>query len=105
MRLLDRLREGLARTSRQFFGRFDEIVRQVDAPDRRGRPVDVDSVEALEELLISADIGVAAASRIRIPCGVIRTATVSANSSSERFSISSIARSRVTVETQRPHII
>jgi fused signal recognition particle receptor len=64
MRLVDRLREGLARTTKQFVARFDEIVREADAPERRGRPLDVDSVDALEELLISADVGVAATRRI-----------------------------------------
>ncbi len=64
MSILSRLREGLARTKQQIVERFDEIVRQADAPDRRSRPVDVDTVEALEELLISADIGVAATNRI-----------------------------------------
>ena len=39
-------------------------MRVADQPERRSRPVDVDTVEALEELLISADIGVAATDRI-----------------------------------------
>jgi len=62
--ILSRLREGLSRTTRQIVERFDEIVRTADAPDRRSRPVDAETVEALEELLISADIGVAATNRI-----------------------------------------
>ncbi len=61
---LGRIREGLARTTRQLVGRFDEIARRVDAPDARSRPIDVDTIEALEELLISADIGVGATERI-----------------------------------------
>jgi fused signal recognition particle receptor len=64
MRLLERLREGLARTTQQFVARFDEIAREADAPARRGRPLDVDSLEAVEELLLSADVGVAATGRI-----------------------------------------
>ncbi len=64
MGLLGRIREGLSRTTRQIVGRFDEIVRAADTPERRTRPVDVETVEALEELLISADIGVAATTRI-----------------------------------------
>ncbi len=64
MGLLGRIREGLSRTTRQIVGRFDEIVRAADTPERRTRPVDVETVEALEELLISADIGVATTSRI-----------------------------------------
>jgi fused signal recognition particle receptor len=64
MGLLGRIREGLSRTTRQIVERFDDIVRLADAPDRRSRPVDVETVDALEELLISADIGVAATKRI-----------------------------------------
>jgi fused signal recognition particle receptor len=62
--ILSRLREGLSRTTKQIVERFDEIVRVADAPEQRSRPVDVDTVDALEELLISADIGVAATNRI-----------------------------------------
>ncbi|HEX3644963.1 MAG TPA: signal recognition particle-docking protein FtsY [Vicinamibacterales bacterium] len=64
MGLLGRLREGLSRTTRQIVDRFDDIVRAADAPDRRSRAIDVETVEALEELLISADIGVPATNRI-----------------------------------------
>jgi fused signal recognition particle receptor len=64
MDLFGRIREGLTRTTQQIVGRFEEIVRRADAPERRGGPVDADTVEALEELLISADVGVSAADRI-----------------------------------------
>jgi fused signal recognition particle receptor len=62
--IFSRIREGLSRTTKQIVERFDEIVRIADAPERRSRPVDVDTLDALEELLISADIGVAATNRI-----------------------------------------
>src|SRR5262245_29942790 len=64
MGVFDRLREGLTRTKKQILDRFDDIVRQADAPERRSRPVDVDTLDALEELLISADIGIEATDRI-----------------------------------------
>lgn len=64
MGVLGRIREGLSRTTEQLVGRFDEIVRRADGPERRSRPVDADTVEALEDLLISADLGVAATDRI-----------------------------------------
>jgi len=64
MGLLGRVREGLRRTTQQLFGRFDEIARQADAPERRTAKVDAETAGALEELLISADVGVAAARRI-----------------------------------------
>jgi fused signal recognition particle receptor len=59
-----RIREGLSRTKQQFFERFDEIVRSADAPERRSRAVDVETLEALEEVLITADVGVSASDRI-----------------------------------------
>jgi fused signal recognition particle receptor len=61
---LQRIREGLSRTAQQIVDRFDEIAERADEPERRSRPVDVETVEALEELLISADIGIAATDRI-----------------------------------------
>jgi fused signal recognition particle receptor len=64
MGFLGRLRDSLTRTKQQIVERFDEIVRLADEPQRRSRPVDVETIEALEELLISADIGVAATDRI-----------------------------------------
>ena len=64
MGLFDRLREGLTRTKQQIVERFDEIVRHADEPERRSRPVDVETIDELEELLISADVGVAATERI-----------------------------------------
>ncbi len=64
MGFLDRLREGLSRTKQEIVSRFDEIVERADAETGRSKPIDVDTVEALEELLISADVGVAATERI-----------------------------------------
>jgi fused signal recognition particle receptor len=64
MRFLGRIREGLSRTKQQILERFDEIVRSADAPERRSRPVDVETLEALEEVLITADVGVNASDRI-----------------------------------------
>jgi fused signal recognition particle receptor len=64
MSVFGRIRDSLTRTKQQIVDRFDEIVRRADEPERRSRPIDVDTTEALEELLISADIGVAATDRI-----------------------------------------
>jgi len=60
----DRLREGLTRTKEQIVSRFEEIVQKADTEEQRSRPVDVDTIEALEELLISADVGIPATERI-----------------------------------------
>ena len=60
----DRLREGLTRTKEQIVSRFEEIVQKADTAEQRARPIDVDTIEALEELLISADVGIPATERI-----------------------------------------
>jgi len=62
--VLDRLRTGLARTTRQLVGRVEEIARRTETERRESRPVEVETIEALEELLVSADVGIAATERI-----------------------------------------
>ena len=64
MGFFDRIKQSLTRTTQQFVDRFEEVVKRADAPEQRSRPVDVETVEALEEALISADVGVAATDRI-----------------------------------------
>ena len=64
MGFFDRIKQSLSRTKQQFVERFDEVVRRADAPEQRTRPVDVETIDALEEALISADVGVAATNRI-----------------------------------------
>src|SRR5215468_5839000 len=64
MGFFDKLRDGLTRTKQQIVSRFEEIVQQADAGEQRTRPVDVDTIEALEELLVSADVGIPATERI-----------------------------------------
>lgn len=64
MGFLGRLRDSLTRTKQQLVDRFEDIVSRADTPERRSRAVDVDTLDALEELLISADVGVQATARI-----------------------------------------
>src|SRR5688572_19716902 len=64
MGFFDRLRDGLSRTTQQIVGRFEEIVQRADDQESATKTIDVDTIEALEELLLSADIGVAATERI-----------------------------------------
>jgi len=59
-----RIREGLSRTTQQIVDRFDEIAGRAEVAIRRGTPIDVDTTDALEELLISADVGVGATDRL-----------------------------------------
>src|SRR5689334_9933757 len=64
MGFFDKIKQSLARTKQQFVERFEEVVKQADEPEKRTRPVDVETIEALEEALISADVGVAATDQI-----------------------------------------
>ena len=64
MGFFDKIKQSLTRTKQQFVERFEEVVRRADEPERRSRPVDVETVDALEEALISADVGVAATGQI-----------------------------------------
>jgi fused signal recognition particle receptor len=60
-----RLTDSLKRTKDQLFQRFEEVVQQADAPEARTKPsVEIDTLEALEEVLISADVGVGATQKI-----------------------------------------
>ena len=63
MTLLDRLRQGLRRTTAQLSERFDQIL----GGGGGGEPapaVATDTVDALEEVLLEADVGVSATDRI-----------------------------------------
>ena len=64
MGFFDKLKDGLARTKQQILGRFDEIVEKADTAEQRTRAVNVETIEALEELLVSADIGLPATEKI-----------------------------------------
>jgi len=60
----DRLKEGLSRTSRQIVARLEDIVQRADAPAAAGAVPDADTIESLEELLVGADVGLAATGQI-----------------------------------------
>jgi fused signal recognition particle receptor len=67
MGLFDKLKQGLQRTSQQLkdrLDRLDEMVGLGGALEQRSREIDVDTADALEELLLMADVGVAASSEI-----------------------------------------
>jgi fused signal recognition particle receptor len=67
MGLFDKLKQGLSRTSQQLkdrLDRLDEMVGLAGAPGAQSREIDVDTAEQLEELLLMADVGVAASGEI-----------------------------------------
>ena len=64
MGFFDKIKQSLTRTKEQFVERFEEVVKRADEPANRSQPIDVETIEALEEALISADVGVAATEQI-----------------------------------------
>ena len=64
MGFFDKIKQSLTRTKEQFIERFEEVAKRADEPARRGEPIDVETIDALEEALISADVGVAASEQI-----------------------------------------
>jgi fused signal recognition particle receptor len=64
MGFFDRIKASLTRTKEQFVERFDEVARSADEAGTGSRPIALDTLDALEEALISADVGVAAADQI-----------------------------------------
>ena len=108
MGFFDRIRQGLSKTTQQIVERFDEIVSKSESPERKGRPVDVDTIDALEELLIMADVGVAATDRI-IAAVKQQTATGKtlrdAVKDEIRAIFSSVQTSAVATNGHIPHVV
>ena len=68
MSLVDRLRRGLRRTTDQLFGRLDTLTserrRSLASGGGPEATASIDTLEALEEILIEADLGVVATNRL-----------------------------------------
>jgi fused signal recognition particle receptor len=68
MGLFDKLKQGLQKTSQQLKDRLDRLDEMVGlagaSPETRTREIDVDTAENLEEILLMADVGVAATGEI-----------------------------------------
>ena len=106
MGVFDRIKQSLTRTKEQFVERFDEVVARADEPGNRSRPVDLETIEALEEALISADVGVAAADQIVQAVKAKRSRGESLQSAVKE-EIRSILRSAESPASngQKPHVI
>lgn len=63
MGLFDKLTQGLTRTVERLTRRFDEVARRVDAT-APGTAVDAATLDELEEILLGADVGLAATGRL-----------------------------------------
>jgi len=67
MGIFDKLKQGLQRTSQQLkdkLDKLDEMVGLAPATEARARTIDVETADALEEILLMADVGVAASAEI-----------------------------------------
>jgi fused signal recognition particle receptor len=64
MGFFDKIKQSLTRTTQQLTERLGDAVKRADDEEHRSRPIDVETVEALEEALISADVGVPATEEI-----------------------------------------
>ena len=106
MGFFDKIKQSLTRTKEQFVERFDEIVRGAEEPEKRTRPVDVETIDALEEALISADLGVAAADQIVQAVKAKRSRDVSLRTlvKEEIRRILHAAETEVT-NGHRPHVV
>src|SRR5215207_9097573 len=67
MGLFDKLKQGLQRTSQQLkdkLDKLDEMVGLAPVTEARAKEIDVETADALEEILLMADVGVAASGEI-----------------------------------------
>ena len=106
MGFFDKIKQSLTRTTQQFVERFEDVVQRADEPSRRSQPVDLETEEALEEALISADVGVAATERIVAAVRARRGRTESLRSLVKE-EIRQILRAAETPASNgvRPHVV
>ena len=67
MGLFDKLKQGLQKTSQQLkerLDKLDEMVGLAPVSEARAREIEVETADALEEILLMADVGVAASGEI-----------------------------------------
>src|ERR671912_2256868 len=106
MGFFDKIKQSLTKTKQQFVERFEEVVKRPDEPESRSRPVDVETIEALEEALISADVGVAATARI---VESVRATRTRGESLRDRVKAEILAilqgADQAAANGQRPHVI
>ena len=102
MGFFDKIKQSLTRTKE----RLDEVIGLADTGAAEGRAVDVDTVEALEEALISADVGVAATEQIVKAVGE-RQGRADSLRALVRDEILSILRGAATAapDGHRPHVM
>jgi fused signal recognition particle receptor len=104
MGFFDKIRQSLTRTKEQFVERFEEAVKRAEAPE--GGTAEIETLEALEEALISADVGVAATEQI-VAAVRARKGRGDSLRTLVRTEILDILRAaeRPTVDGHQPHVV
>ena len=105
----DRIRSGLAKTAQQIRERLSEAtgaaeVTSPSAPATSGRAVTIDTIEAVEDALIAADVGLAATSRIVDSARSERGGTVGDRVRRVMLGILNDVKAPPEIKT-RPHVI
>jgi fused signal recognition particle receptor len=105
----DRIRSGLAKTAQQSRERLSEATGVADvtggsAPAAAGRAVTIDTIEAVEDALIAADVGLAATSRIVESARAERDGTVGERVRRVMLGILNDVKPAPAIDA-RPHVI
>jgi fused signal recognition particle receptor len=105
--LFSRLRQGLAKTAQQIRDRLSAVPGAGGAPAAASSAaVDVDTLDALEDVLIGADVGLAATERIMRAVRADREGTPRARVARElRRVLMAPAGPRVLDAGERPHVV
>ena len=105
MSVFDRIKASLAKTRQQFIEALDEIAGPSETAEQRSRPVDVETLEALEEVLIGADVGVAATDAIVAAVKADRTPSPLRDKVKREIARLLAATGEPPAMTARPHVM
>jgi fused signal recognition particle receptor len=105
MSVFDRIKASLAKTRQQFIEALDDIAGVAEAPEQRSRPVDVETLDALEEVLIGADVGVAATDAIVAAVKADRSAAPLRDKVKREIARVLASAGAAPAITARPHVI
>jgi len=105
MSVFDRIKASLAKTRQQFIDALDEIAGPSETAEQRSRPVDVETLDALEEVLIGADVGVAATDAIVAAVKADRTPSPLRDKVKREIARLLAATGAPPAMTARPHVM
>ncbi|HUF23453.1 MAG TPA: signal recognition particle-docking protein FtsY [Vicinamibacterales bacterium] len=105
MSVVDRIKASLAKTRQQFIEALDEIADPSGTAEQRSRPVDVETLDALEDVLIGADVGVAATDAIVAAVKADRTPSPLRDKVKREIARLLAATGAPPAMTARPHVM